>query len=225
MRFVNVFHFRNKLTMIRKLILAVTASLLTNSAMAATIDFESQDGGYGYYDYRFLEDGFRVTYSAISPFGFYLMDDPADHLGMCGTGCASNGTTAFYGFNESSITFDLENKGLFSFTSLDVAQTFLGYRRPLTLTLTAMGLNGIITDTIFVEENLAGSFSNFNFKEFVNISSLTITGGQEFPEFAIDNVVLSPAEVPEPASWAMLIAGLGIIHSVRRRRLPNGPAQ
>lgn len=211
--------------MVRKLIMAFTAALLTNSAMAATIDFESQDGGYGYYDYSFLEDGFRVSYSAIDPFGFYLMDNPADHLGMCGTGCASNGTTAFYGFNGSSITFNLENKGLFSFTSLDVAQTFLGYGRPLTLTLTAMGLNGVVTNTIFVEENLAESFSNFNFKDFVNISSLTITGGQEFPEFAIDNVVLSPAEVPEPASWATLIAGLGIIRSVRRRRLPSGLAR
>jgi hypothetical protein len=211
--------------MIRKLVVAFTAALLANSAMAATIDFESQDGGYGYYDYRFLEDGFRVTYSATDPFGFYLMDNPADHLGMCGsTGCASNGTTAFYGFNGSSITFDLENKGLFSFTSLDVAQTFLGYGRPLTLTLTAKGANGIVTDTIFVEENLAGSFSNFNFKDFVNISSLTITGGQEFPEFSIDNVVLSPSEIPEPASWAMLLAGLGIIRSVRRWRLPSSLA-
>jgi len=72
--------------MIRKLMMAITAAVLTNSAMAATIDFESQDGGYGYYDYSFLEDGFRVTYSPISPFGFYLMDDPADHLGMCSTG-------------------------------------------------------------------------------------------------------------------------------------------
>lgn len=208
--------------MIRKLIMAFTTALLAHSAMGATIDFESQDGGYGYYDYSFLEDGFRATYSPISPFGFYLMDNPADHLGMCSTGCASNGTTAFYGFNESSITFDLENRGLFSFTSLDVAQTFLGYGRPLTLTLTAIGVNGVVTNTIFVEENLAESFSNFNFKDFVNISSLTITAGQEFPEFALDNVVLSPAEIPEPASWGMLIAGLGIIRSVRRRRMPSG---
>jgi len=212
--------------MIRKVAMAIAAALLTNSAMAATIDFESQDGGYGYVDYSFREDGFNVTYSATDPFGFYLMDNPADHLGMCSsTGCASNGTTAFYGFNGSSITFDRLNKGLFSFTALDVATTFLTYNRPVNLTLTAMGVNGLITNTIFVDANQAESFSNFNFSDFVNISSLTITGGQEFPEFSIDNVVLSPAEVPEPASWATLIAGLGIISSVRRRRLPRGPAR
>jgi len=205
--------------------ITITAALLTNFAVAATIDFESQDGGYGYSEYSFLEDGFRVTYSPISVFGFYLADDPADHLGMCSPACASNGTTAFYAFNESSVTIDLENKGLFSFTSLDVAKTFTGDGRPLTLTLTAMGMNGVVTSTIFLEESLAETFSNFSFENFVNISSLTITGGQEFPEFAIDNLIVSTAEVPEPASWATLIAGLGIIYAVRRRRLPSGLAR
>ena len=202
--------------------IAFMAAFLTNSAVAAKIDFESQDDGYGYSKYSFIEDGFRVTYAPISDFGFYLMDDPADHLGRCNPACASNGTTAFYGFNESSITFDLENNGLFSFTALDAAKTFLGDGRPLTLTLTALGVNGIVTSTLFLEESLAETFSTFNFEDFVNISSLTITGGQEFPEFAIDNVILSAAEVPEPASWATLIAGLGIVGAVRRRRLSSG---
>lgn len=219
------YQFTREVTMIRKLLVAVTAALLASSAMAAKIDFESQDDGYGYYDYSFVEDGFRVSYASISDFGFYLMDDPADHLGRCNPACASNGTTAFYGFNESSITFNRENNGLFSFTALDAAKTFLGDGRPLTLTLTAMGVNGIITSTIFLEANLAETFSNFNFENFVNISSLTITGGQEFPEFAIDNLILSPSEVPEPASLATLIAGLGIIGAVRRRRLSKGAAR
>lgn len=205
--------------------MAIAAASLTNAAVAATIDFESQYGGYGYSDYSFIEDGFRVSYSPISPFGFYIVDDPADHLGMCSPACASNGTTAFYSFNESSVTIDLENKGLFSLTSLDAAKTFLGDGRPLTMTLTAMGVNGVITNTIFLEENLAETFSNFNFKDFVNISSLTITGGQASPEFAIDNVVLATAEVPEPASLATLIAGLGIICGVRRRHSRSGLAR
>ncbi|MEW7849327.1 NF038120 family PEP-CTERM protein [Massilia aurea] len=200
--------------------MAITAAFLTSSAVAATIDFEAQDGGYN-ANYSFLEDGFRVTHSSLSDFGFFLIDDPADHLGMCNPRCASNGTTAFYAFNESSITFNLENNGLFSFTSLDVAKTFLGDGKPVTLTLSAMGINGAITKTIFLEETLAESFSNFRFEDFANISSLTIMGGPDFPEFAIDNVDLSIAEIPEPASWATLIAGLGLLYSVRRRRLPN----
>lgn len=210
--------------MIRKLMMAFMAAFLTNFALAATIDFEAQDNGHDYYDYSFTEDGFRVSYSP-RVFGFYIINDPNDQVGMCSPACSSNGTTAFYAFNDSSVTFERENKGLFSFTALDVAKTFTGNGRPLSMTLTAMGVNGIITSTIFLEENLAETFSNFNFEEFVNISSLTITGGQEFPEFAIDNVILSPAEVPEPASWAMLVAGLGIIGAARRRRLSNSLAQ
>lgn len=210
--------------MIRKLMMAFMAAVLTNSALAATIDFEAQDNGHDYYDYSFIEDGFKVSYSP-GVFGFYIINDPNDQVGMCSPACSSNGTTAFYAFNDSSVTFERDNKGLFSFTALDVAKTFTGNGRPLSMTLTAMGVNGIITSTIFLEESLAETFSNFNFEEFVNISSLTITGGQEFPDFAIDNVILSPTEVPEPASWAMLIAGLGIIGAARRRHLSNGLAQ
>lgn len=206
--------------MIRKVLMAIIAAFLANSAVAGKLDFEAQYGGYGYSDYSFLEDGFRVSYSPTSPFGFYIIDNPADHLGMCSPACASNGTSALYAFNQSSVTIDLENKGLFSLTSLDVAKTFLKDGRPLTLTLTAMGVNGAVTSTIFLEENLAETFSTFNFKDFVNISSLTITGGQEFPEFAIDNVIVSA--VPEPASWATLIAGFGIMCVIRRRRSTNG---
>ncbi|GGX78166.1 hypothetical protein GCM10007386_06410 [Pseudoduganella dura] len=219
-------HFTKGLTMIqkatRKALLALAACILATSAHAETIDFESQDGGYGYYPYSFLEDNFRVNYSSISPFGFYLLDDPADHLGMCSPGCASNGTTAFYLFNESSVTINRPDAEMFSLISLDVAKTFLGNDKPVTLTLTATGLNGVVTSTILIDAEAADAFSTFKFEDFTNIHSLTITGGQEFPEFAIDNVILSP--VPEPASWATLIIGLGVIGGAfRRRRLARRP--
>lgn len=202
--------------MIRKALLAIAASVLAASAHAETIDFEAQAGGYGYYTYSFVEDGFNVTYSPTSPFGFYILDDPAQHLGMCSPGCASNGTTALYAFNQSSVAIELPNNGLFSLRSLDVAKTFLGNGLPVDLTLTATGLNGVVTKTIFIEAQSAEAFSTFTFDEFANISSLSIQGGEEFPEFAIDNVVLSP--VPEPASWATLVIGLGVVAGAFRRR-------
>ena len=204
--------------MIRKVSMAVAAALFTTSAHAATIDFEAQAGGYGYDPYSFVEDGFRVSYAPTSPFGMYIIDDPADHVGMCNPQCASNGTTALYAFNQSSITIDLANGGLFSLASLDAAGTFTQLDRPLTLTLTGSGVGGVVTNTIFLNADAAASFANFTFDDFVDISSLTITGSQEFPEFAIDNLVLLPSAVPEPASWAMLIAGFGVIGSVLRRR-------
>lgn len=200
---------------IQKAVLAVAAGMLTTTSMAAAIGFEAQAGGYGFIPFSFIEDGFRVTYSPIDRFGFYIVDDPADHLGMCGSGCASNGTTAFYAFNRSSVTIDLPDNGAFSLMSLDVAKTFIGNDIPLTLTLTATGVNGVVTSTVFVDARPAEVFSTVTFRDFANISSLTITGGQEFPEFSIDNVMLSP--VPEPASWAALVAGLGVMGAIRRR--------
>lgn len=213
--------------MIRKVLLAIAATIFATATNAATIDFESEAGGYGYSTYSFLEDGFRVTYSPISLFGFYIIDDPADHLGMCGSaGCASNGTTALYAFNESGVTIDLDNGGTFSLTSLDVAKTFNGNGSALTLTLTATGADGVVTTTISLDAQSAETFSTFSVGNFVNISSLTIVGGQQFPEFAIDNVNLSIAAVPEPASWATLIAGIGILGgAVRRRRLAGALAR
>lgn len=204
--------------MIRTIALAFAAALLTTTAQAATIDFEAEDGGYHVFPYSFVEDGVRVSFTPISVFGFSLIDDPADHLGMCGPGCASNGTTALYSFNESSVTFDLAGGGLFSLLSLDAAQTFLGYDRPLTLTLTGSRADGDISTTITVGARAAESFSSFSFANFTSLSSLTITGSQEFPEFAIDNVVLSAAAVPEPATWGLMILGFGAVGGAMRRR-------
>jgi hypothetical protein len=206
--------------MIRRILLAISAVFLTTYAQAATIGFEAQDGSWDRFPRSFVEDGVRVSYTPTSEFGFALIDDPADHLGMCSPACTSNGTTAFYSFNQGSITFSLENGGLFSLASLDAAQTWIGYDSPLTLTLTGTGADGVVTRTISAGAEQAEAFSTYMFSDLVNLSSLTITGGPEFSEFAIDNVILSPAAVPEPASWTMLIAGFGIVGgALRRRRL------
>jgi hypothetical protein len=205
--------------MIRSVSLAVAATLLTTAAQASTIDFEAQFfDGFGYAKTAFNEDGFRVEIAPTSIFGMFLINDPSRQLGLCGPGCASNGTTAYYGLNETSISFFQANGGLFSLGSLDAAQTFLGLDRPLTLTLTGVKAGGVVTDTIFVGADAAGAFATFTFDDFVDLKWLTITGSQEFPEFALDNIVLTAGSVPEPATWAMMIGGMGVVGGAMRRR-------
>lgn len=205
--------------MIRKAVTALTAALVTTSAGAATIDFEAEHGRYEYTPYSFVEDGFLVSYEPISVFGFNLVDDPAEHLGMCNPGCPSNGTTAFYAFNESGITIELAGGGLFSLASLDAAGTFTQMDRPLTLMLTGIGTGGTVTTTIFATPEDAETFTTYLLDGFTNLSSLTIMGGPVYPEFSIDNLVVTAAAVPEPASWALMIGGLGVMGgAVRRRR-------
>lgn len=206
--------------MIRLASLAVVATLLTTAAHASTIDFEAQFfDSFGYEKTTFTEGGFRVEIAPTSIFGMFLINDPTKQVGLCGSeGCAANGTTAYYGLNETSISFSQTNGGLFSLSSLDAAQTFLGMGRPLTLTLTGIKANSVVTSTIFVGADAAGTFATFTFADFVNLSSLTITGSQDYPEFALDNVVLNAGAVPEPATWTMMIGGFGMVGGAMRRR-------
>ena len=57
----------------------------------------------------------------------------------------------------------------------------------------------------------------------VSVSSANGIGGFSFTDFAqgntiIDNLVAETAAVPEPASWAMMLAGFGAVGSALRRR-------
>lgn len=207
--------------MIRFSMLAIAAAFSATSVQGATIDFNTQAlDGFGSQKYKFNEDGFQVQIVPTSIFGMYLLNDPSKHLGMCNPSCPSNGTTAYYGLNETSVSFFGVNGGLFSLISLDAAQTFTGSGNPLTLTVTGVKAGAVITATIFADPQAAETFSTFALNDFVNLSSLTITGGPEFAQFALDNVVLSAGAVPEPASWALMIAGVGATGGALRRRRP-----
>jgi hypothetical protein len=204
--------------MIARLFVAGAAALFATAGQAATIDFEAQKiDDFGYQSYGFTEDGFRVTLAPTSIFGMYLINDPAKNVGMCGPGCASNGTTAYYGLNETSVSISRAENDLFSLTSIDAAQTFLGLDRPLSLTLTGVQAGKTIKTSVYVDPMAAEHFLTFSFANFVNLSSLTISGGRDFPEFALDNVVLSTSAVPEPASWAMMIGGFAVVGGAMRR--------
>jgi choice-of-anchor C domain-containing protein len=59
----------------------------------------------------------------------------------------------------------------------------------------------------------------FNFFALGSQTTLTFAGGNPGPwGAALDNVNVSLVPVPEPATWAMLIAGFGLVGAVARRR-------
>jgi hypothetical protein len=208
--------------MIRTALTAMAAALLaTSAAQAEMIDFEALDGIYDFNPVTYQEDGFTIGWEPTSVFGFYFIDRPIENLGQCSPVCADSGSTAFYNFNEGAVTIALANGGLFDLASLQAAQTFTGNDRPLELTLTALAAAGTITTTLFADPDAAESFTTFLLDGFTGLTSLTITGSAAFPEFALDNLDVSPtadAAVPEPASWAMLIAGFGLTGGALRRR-------
>lgn len=90
-------------------------------------------------------------------------------------------------------------------------------------TLTITGLNGATTlfSTSAVLDTTGPSFLTFNWGG-INKVTFSISGGtqSELPGsgnyFAVDD--LSVSFVPEPQSWAMLIAGFGLVGATMRRR-------
>jgi len=68
-------------------------------------------------------------------------------------------------------------------------------------------------------DNLAG-FQTFTF----NKSGLTSLNISSASAYAIDNISVSAAAVPEPAAWAMLVGGFGVVGGAVRRRRTGAPA-
>lgn len=88
------------------------------------------------------------------------------------------------------------------------AATFFGAATNSSLTFTVDGIS------------FAGPIYNYSFFGFVSdtaFSRITISGENELHQF--DDVrFASAAAVPEPATWAMLIGGIGVTGGVLRRR-------
>lgn len=78
-------------------------------------------------------------------------------------------------------------------------------------TITAGG----VTVTPLAQFGNTGRF--YGFISDVAFTTVTFAGVQN-DGFAIDNVSFAGGTVPEPASWAMLIAGFGLVGATARRR-------
>jgi hypothetical protein len=171
-------------------------------------------------------------YNASSTFGvndysFAYLATPGAiaHIGNptgCSPNCSSDGHYAFYSFNTGSLGFGEANGAAFSLYSLDAAQTFTTLNRALDITITGTLQGGGTVSQAFTEPNgSADSFNTFTLpSSFRNLVSVSISGAGSAPlnEFAVNNIVVTAA-VPEPSSYALVIAGLGLVAlAVRRRR-------
>nr|WP_310523416.1 PEPxxWA-CTERM sorting domain-containing protein [Polymorphobacter sp.] len=108
-------------------------------------------------------------------------------------------------------------------SALDAANTVSFYKGGNLLSSTNLtafalpgGYNGNPT-TLFFGQNGGENYAFFNFlvSETYDRVVLSQNGGGGFE---LDNVTIGTAAVPEPATWAMLIAGFGLVGAVARRR-------
>ena len=63
----------------------------------------------------------------------------------------------------------------------------------------------------------SNSFSNYTFSNFTNLISASWQEGL-FRTYQVDNIAASVSAVPEPGTYATLLAGLGLLGFMRRRK-------
>jgi len=186
----------------------VTVSIILSAAAHATIiDFSSFDtlvsaGNIG-----------RIAPATFSH-NLYNYDDGFQPYG--------GGAYNYYGENDEYITFD---SPVF-LNSLDVQFPFLTLPVPTSLTLLAYNAGSVLVGSVSLSPS--GSIQHVTLN-VPNVSKLVFdkTGGD--PNFYgndgrlhswywIDNLQFNVNAVPEPETYAMLLAGLGLLGFVSRRR-------
>lgn len=132
---------------------------------------------------------------------------------------AYNGTDYLIGVPDISVS--MVGGGAFSLKGFDLAEwdnTFTA-----SISLTTAGTSGPTTEvlplSIFGNSYItAGNdFVHFSLTGYDNVVSFTLTGSVPWAFIALDNLeVASP--IPEPGTYAMLLAGLGLLGFAARRR-------
>ncbi|TFW18138.1 PEP-CTERM sorting domain-containing protein [Duganella callida] len=149
----------------------------------------------------YTEDGFVLQSSASVP-NSLLAADVTYNAGSYAMAASPLATT----------TLMTSNASAFSISSIDLL------RRPAILnwTVTFTGVKSdasVVTQSFTITNNHWNTF-NFN-AGFTNLASLSWDEGLT-RLYAFDNINVSA--VPEPASYAMLIGGLGLLGLARRRQ-------
>lgn len=191
------------------LALAFAAQAYAQQASATVIDFEAlahADGDAASYaaDYRYVEKGYSVA-NLTPGFGF----------SSWGTGSAYfTGSTALSNDNDGGISqLSLLSGGLFALYAIDLSALYPGLSSdPVSVTFT-----GVKSDASLVTQSfsVAGSGTQtYSFgSEFSNLTALSWSNDAMYHQF--DNIQV--AELPEPATAALLFSSLGLLAFSRRR--------
>lgn len=198
------------------LVLTATALALScaTTANAAIVDFEDLGVAPGTQ----LNTGNGVPQNSG---GFTFTPGPNDTSGINDMhfhnmdGFGDNGGTNLG--THDDVVMTKVGGGVFSLSSFD----FAGFGTETGVDLVGLLFGGGTLSTSFVADGVASSYQNFSLSGWNNLVSVTWTkpsdGGNGF---FLDNINTGASgAVPEPASWAMMIAGFGLVGgSLRTRR-------
>jgi hypothetical protein len=187
----------------------------TGAQGATTLDFD-----------EFAHGGSVVVYrQPVTTQGFSFSASPEAPLAVWGSSFPNNadqGGATLANWNGGTTVVRRADNSLFSLVSLDIADIYdAGSANNMLFTFH----DGVSTTTeVFSLDRIKGlqtlSFNRTNLHWF-SYSQLGVTG------FQIDNLVVDApvvSAVPEPATWAMMILGMGGIGAVLRTRRRGGMA-
>ena len=204
--------------------LATAAALLFSAgahAQALTLTFDELSGPLGT-----LADGVQLQHSTnnhvvVSGAGYLVEPVPAGKF------------LAYYGLSNQSETLSLApgTSGTFALLSLDLAGMLGGGGGTLTdqlsIQITGTKLYGGMVSTSQPLALTPGRFTHYDssyFAGFTGLTSVQFSGiGFNYARYVgVDNIALSITPVPEPETYALLLAGLGLVMVARRRGQPRG---
>ncbi|WP_294390116.1 PEPxxWA-CTERM sorting domain-containing protein [uncultured Sphingomonas sp.] len=204
----------------RHLAFAVILALAPASAHAVTIDFETlgfdgetNPGPKGIASPLVIGD---YTFTATDPFGLPpILVYPRQSTNNPDFG----GTSIVPNRSDPGITITRTDGGVFAFNAVDLTFAYDDQNASFPGGLATFTLDGDAFSLTRAFDNAPG-FQTFGINAFV--SSVRISADSAF---AIDNVVLdeATAAIPEPAAWAMMLAGFGAIGAAMRRRQTAAP--
>lgn len=176
-------------------------------AAAVVLDFDSlahNDAGIADAGYRYEEDGFRLVNAGDWPFATY------------GTLAGDyTGSTALINDNDNGVTLLAKiGGGAFDLASIDLAELALG-GSSYNVSFTGATISGGAVNQTFTLDGLAGAETFLFDPSFTNLTSVVWVNSAAYHQF--DNINTTAA-VPEPETYAMMLAGLGLVGVWSRRR-------
>ncbi|MDN2712555.1 MULTISPECIES: PEP-CTERM sorting domain-containing protein [unclassified Janthinobacterium] len=185
---------------------AILAAAGGAQAQTTTIGFDSLEhpGIFGSVFNSYSEGGYNFDSSFLGLLSSAHQSSFA-YAGSAGLGATALSTTTLS--RADGAAFSLSSISLADFVSLpgsfDV--TFVGHQ---------VG-GGTVTQTFSLDGS--HSFSDYSFTGFNNLLSATWREGA-LHTFQVDNITATVSPVPEPATYGMLLGGLGVLAFLRRRK-------
>ena len=208
-----------------KIAMATVLVPFTLSANADTLDFEgiSHSTSGHYWN--------MPTYAGYQWSNFGLMDQssyingPAQTLANANAGYklgATSGVNEIFNLSGQDAALTKVGGGLFDFNAANMTSAWLGNHQ---VKVTGW-LNGVVVNEKTVTLQVTGTQKNvFDFMGIDKVTFSSVAGNKialnqfnDGKQFILDDVVLNVAPVPEPSTYAMMFAGLGVLGLMVRRR-------